>query len=160
MVVLLLFLWTVTLRQTVFNATSIIVIDFSWLTLCLQRNAQKFEKKFAPLNFHKRNESDADFAAIEFGRRGRVIYRTETRKYRFSRMNNLKNSLSYLIAQPTLHWPKKTKQFWASRGRKVLAYSYNLEAFNVPLKGFKGLGDVSSRTHTVDYLCLRGEAVN
>ena len=69
MVVLLLFLWTVTLRQIVFNTTSTIVIDFSWLTLYLQKNAQKFEKKFAPLNFHERNETDADFAAIEFGRR-------------------------------------------------------------------------------------------
>ena len=54
------------------------VIDFSWLTLCLQKNAQKFEKKFAPLNFHKKNETDADFPANEFGRLGRVIYSTET----------------------------------------------------------------------------------
>ena len=30
-------------------------------------------EKFAPLNFQKRNETDADFAAIEFCRRGHVI---------------------------------------------------------------------------------------
>ena len=68
---------TCNIKKTVFNTTSTIVIDLTWLTLCLQKNAQKFEKKFAPLNFHKRNETDADFAAIEFGRRRRVIYRTE-----------------------------------------------------------------------------------
>ena len=201
MVVLLLFLWTVTLRQTVFNTTSTIVVDFSWLTLHLQQNAQKFEKKFAPLNFLKRSETDADFAAIEFGRRGCVIFRTETHinnlkvkinssqlfiakwcspvnlqeKYRFPCVNNLNNSLSYLIARRTFHWPNKTKQFWLSRGRKSLAYSYNLEASKVPFKGFKGhmaewLLNISIReggvtfleehNYTVNYLYLRGEAVN
>ena len=49
-----------------------------------RRMLRNLRKKFAPLNFHKRNETDADFAAIEFGRRGRVIYRTETH------VNNLK----------------------------------------------------------------------
>ena len=45
---------------------------------------RNLRKKFAPLNFHKRNETDADFEAIEFGRCGHVIYRTETD------VNNLK----------------------------------------------------------------------
>ena len=90
MVVLLLFLWTVTLRQIVFNTTSaVVIIDFSWLT-CLQKNAQKFEKKLASLNFHKRKETDADFATIEFGRRGTLF--TETH------VNNLK--LKFNSSQP------------------------------------------------------------
>ena len=190
MVVLLLFLWTVTFRQTVFNTTSTIVIDLSWLTLHLQQNAQKFEKKFAPLNFLKRSETDADFVAIEFGRRGRVIFRTETH------INNLKVKINssqlfmpkwcspvnlqekYLLPHSSTNppfWPNKTKQFWLSRGRKNLAYSYNLEASNVPFKGFKGhmagwLLNISIReggvtfleehNYTVNYLYLRGEAVN
>ena len=53
---------------------------------------RNLRKKFAPLNFHKRNETDADFEAIEFGRCGHVIYRTETD------VNNLK--LKFNSSQP------------------------------------------------------------
>ena len=149
MVVLLLFLWTVTLRQTVFNTTSTIVVDFSWLTLHLQQNAQKFEKKFAPLNFLKRSETDADFAAIEFGRRGCVIFRTETHinnlkvkinssqlfiakwcspvnlqeKYRFPCVNNLNNSLSYLIARQTLHSGQTKQNNFDSVGEERISHT-------------------------------------
>ena len=46
--------------------------------------------KFAPLN--ERNETAADFAATEFGRRRRVIFKTETH------VNNLK--LKFNSSQP------------------------------------------------------------